>query len=147
MGEVSNKQSPFWIQIHGFLLANLTLKNAITIGKGMGSLLQVDDCSGASKTFTSYLRILVNINVLEPLKPGFMFNREDGEHIWVSFRYERLDIYCTKCGRIGHNSQHCLAPPEEIIPGKYYISLKVNIFSNLLPLQVSQPPSTLSRPS
>jgi hypothetical protein len=68
----------------------------------MGSLLQVDDYSGASNTFRSYLRILVNINVLEPLKPRFMINRMDGEPIWISFRYERLDIYCSKCGRIGH---------------------------------------------
>jgi hypothetical protein len=104
MGKVSNKHSHFWIQTHGFLLANLTLKNAIAIGKGLGSLLHVKDCSGASKTFRSYLRILVNINVLEPLKPSFMLNRVDGESIWISFRYERLDIYCTKCGRIGHKN-------------------------------------------
>jgi hypothetical protein len=53
MGEVLNNLSPFWIQIHGFPLANLTMKNAIAIGKGMGSLIQVEDCSGASKTFKS----------------------------------------------------------------------------------------------
>jgi hypothetical protein len=147
MGEVSNKHSPFWIQIHGFLLANLTLKNAISIGKALGPLLQVEDCSGATKTFRSYLRVLVNINVQEPLIPGFMFNREDGEPIWVSFRYERLDIYCNKCGRIGHNNQHCLAPPQEIIPGKYSTSLKVNIFSNQPSPPMPQPPSTMSQPS
>jgi hypothetical protein len=63
MGEVSNNLSPFWIQIHGFPLDNLTLKNVVAIGKGMGSLVQVEDCSGVSKTFKSYLKILVKINV------------------------------------------------------------------------------------
>jgi hypothetical protein len=68
MGDVPLKLSPFWIQIHGFPLANFTLKNAAAIGKGMGSLIQVDDCSGEHKTFRSYLRILVKLNVHNPLK-------------------------------------------------------------------------------
>jgi hypothetical protein len=51
MGELSNKMSPFWIQVHGFSLANLTFKNAIAIGKGLGSLIQVEEISGAEKTF------------------------------------------------------------------------------------------------
>jgi hypothetical protein len=96
--------SPFWIQIHGFPLANLTMKNAIAIGKGLGSLIQMEDCSGASKTFRSYLRVLVKINVFEPLKPSFLFSRVEGDPIWISFKYERLDIYCTICGRIGHKN-------------------------------------------
>ena len=106
----------------------------------MGSLIQVEDCSGASKTFKSYLRILVKINVLEPLKSGFMFYCVEGDPIWNScvpiwnsFKYERLDIYCTTCGRIGHKNQNYLAPTTETFPIKYSISLKVNIFSNMLP--------------
>lgn len=133
MGELSTNMSPFWIQIHGLPLANLSLKNAIAIGKGMGQLIKVEDISGANKTFRSYLRILVEINVYEPLKPGFSFRRDEGQPIWISFKYERLDIYCTSCGRIGHKNQSCHAPPEETFPEKYSISLKVNIFSNLLP--------------
>ena len=117
MGEVSNNQSPFWIQIHGFPLACLTLKNALAVGKGMGSLIQVEDCSGASKTFKSYLIILVNINVLEPLKLGFMLSRVEGDPIWISFRYGRLDLYCTTCGRIGYKNQNCLIPLQKLSLG------------------------------
>jgi hypothetical protein len=69
----------------------------------MGNLMKVEDSNGAQQTFRSYLRILVQIDVSEPLKPGFYFSREEGEPIWISFRYERLDIYCSSCGRIGHN--------------------------------------------
>jgi hypothetical protein len=76
----------------------------------MGSLIQVDDCSGEHKTFRSYLRILVKLNVHDPLKLGFLFCRDDGEQFQITFKYERLDIYCTYCGRIGHKNQSCLAP-------------------------------------
>jgi hypothetical protein len=137
MGELSYNMSPFWIQIHGFPLANLTLKNVVAIGKGLGALIQVEECSGAQKTFKSFLRILVKINVLEPLKPGFYLSREEGEPLWISFKYERLDIYCTFCGRIGHKFKTVM-PHVEVIRGKYSISLKVNIFSNL----PSQPSGT-----
>ena len=75
MGDVSLNLSPFWIQIHGFPLANITLKNVVAIGKGMGSLIQVEDYSGAIKTFRSFLRILVKINVHDLLKPGFLLCR------------------------------------------------------------------------
>jgi hypothetical protein len=51
MGEVLLNMSPFWVQIHGFPLANLTLKNVVAISKGMGSLIQVEDCSGKSSYF------------------------------------------------------------------------------------------------
>jgi hypothetical protein len=133
LGELSFKLSPFWVQVHGFPLANITIRNAAAIGKALGPLLQVEDCSGAQTTFRSYLRIKVKINVYEPLKPGFYLNCGEGEPLWISLKYERLDIYCTTCGRIGHKEQHCDAPSAEITPGKYTISLKVTIFSNLSP--------------
>jgi hypothetical protein len=104
VGELTYNMSPFWIQIHGFPLANLTLKNVVVIGKGLRTLMQVEDCSGAQKTYRSFLRILVKIDVLEPLKLGFYLSREKGEPLWISFKYERLDIYSSSCGRIGHNN-------------------------------------------
>jgi hypothetical protein len=122
---------PFWIQIHGLPLQNMTLKNAIAIGKGLGQFLKVEDNSGETVAFRSYLKVLVSIDVNKPLNPGFYFNRGDGTQCWVSLKYERLDVYCTDCGRIGHHQSSCLARPVEKFPNRYLTSLKVNIFSNL----------------
>jgi hypothetical protein len=133
MGELSSNTSPFWIQVHGLPLANMTLKNAIAIGRGLGLLIKVDDIDGGKKTFRSYLRILVEINVFDPLKLGFSLRRDQGEPSWISFKYERLDFYCTSCGRIGHKKPTCRVPLNECCPESYSISLKVNIFSNLPP--------------
>jgi hypothetical protein len=49
----------------------MSLKNAIAIGKGLGSLLEVDESSGVLKTFRSYLKILVEIDITKPLKAAF----------------------------------------------------------------------------
>jgi hypothetical protein len=90
LGELSLKKVPFWIQIHGLPLYNMSSKNAIAIGKGLGNLLEVEDASGAYSTFRSYLRISVEINSLKPLKHGFPLARPDGSSSWVSLRYSEV---------------------------------------------------------
>jgi hypothetical protein len=75
----------------------------------------------------------VELDVTKPLKPGFPFRREGGEPLQVLLKYERLDIYCISCGIIGHKFDHCMAAPEGKFPNRYIVSLKVNIFSNILP--------------
>jgi hypothetical protein len=57
--------------------------------------------------------------------------------------YERLDVYCTNCGRIGHHQTSCLARQMDKHPKRYLISLKVNVFSNL-PVSMSDTNTTVS---
>jgi hypothetical protein len=102
----------FWIQVHGLPLQNMTIKNSIAIVKGLGQLVKVDDNNGAVATFRSYLRLLVSIDVSKPLNHGFCFTKSDGASYWISLKYERLDIYCTDCGRIGHKQPSYLTRPE-----------------------------------
>jgi hypothetical protein len=152
LGEIATKKFPFWIQIHGLPLENMTTRNAIAIGKGLGDFLKVDDAAGQPiPKFRSYLRVLAGIDVHAPLKPGFQFRRDNGDQVWISLKYERLDIYCTSCGCIGHKKDNCRAPQAACTPGKYAISLLVNIFSNLPPSDAgakrSFKSSSLSQPS
>jgi hypothetical protein len=111
----------------------MTTKIAISIGKGLGNLMKVDELSGAKATFKSFLRLLVEIKVYNPLKLDFSFYRDGNDPFRIFLKYERLDIYYSSYGRIGHNSINCMAALEETTPERYVVSLKVNIFSNLLP--------------
>jgi hypothetical protein len=107
----------------------------------------VEDNSGVEVTFRSYLRILVSIDVSKPLNPGFDLSKENGSSSWVSLKYERLDIFCTDCGLIGHFQAACLAPKEARTPSRYFISLKVNVFSNLVPASsVQNQPASFASP-
>jgi hypothetical protein len=109
----------------------MTLKNSIAIGKGVGQLVKVEENRGSAAIFRSFLRLLVSLDVSKSLNPGFSFARFDGSLSWVSLKYERLDIYCSDCGMIGHKQPFCLAKSEDRFPSRYSISLKVNVFSNL----------------
>jgi hypothetical protein len=51
LGELSLKEVPFCIQVHGLPLQNMNNKNATTIGKGLGKLVNIEDNSGAESTF------------------------------------------------------------------------------------------------
>jgi hypothetical protein len=133
LGDLLFNKAPFRIQVHGLPLINMTTKIAISIGKGLGNLIKVDVLSGVKTTFKSFLRLLVEIEMDNPLKLGFSFCRDGGDPLWIFLKCERLDIYCSSCGRIGHKSITCMAAPEERTPDRYAISLKVNIYSNLLP--------------
>jgi hypothetical protein len=133
LGELPINKALFWIQVHGLPLMNMTTIIAISIGKALGNFIKVDEGLGAASTFRSYLRLLVELDVTKPLKPGFPFCRDGGAPLQVLLKYERLDIYCVSCGKIGHKSDHCMAAPEEKFPDRYIVSLKVNIFSNILP--------------
>jgi hypothetical protein len=91
---------PFWIQIHGLPLQNMTIKNAIAIGKGLGQFLKVEDNSGETVAFRSYLKVLVSIDVLKPLNSGFNFNRGDGTQCWVNLKYEDWMSTALTVGRL-----------------------------------------------
>lgn len=64
------------------------IRNAISIGKGLGTILDVENSTAMGVTFQSYLGILVEIDVRHPSKLGFLFCCEDGDSIWISLKYE-----------------------------------------------------------
>jgi hypothetical protein len=124
----------------------MTTKIAISIGKGLGNLIQVEDTCRDRKTSRSFLRLLVELDVCIPLKPSFTFRKEGGESLSILLKYERLDIYCYSCGRIGYKFIHCNDAPEEKVPEKYAGSLHVNIFSNILPTSSSRTSANFPNP-
>lgn len=53
-----------------------------------------------------YMRIRVAINLYQPLDKGHALLLT-GKSCWVSFRYEKLPVFCFKCGRILHEPTGC----------------------------------------
>nr|POE83616.1 hypothetical protein CFP56_06705 [Quercus suber] len=56
----------------------------------------------------------------KPLRRGGYVKNDEGERIWVDFRYERLPIFYYKCGLLGHDEKHCQASSLEQSLGRQY---------------------------
>ena len=82
--ELSLNTTPFWIQVHGLPLINMSTKTAISIGKGLGNLIQVEDSSGDKKPFRSFLRLLVELDVCILSNLVLLFE-EKVENLWIFF--------------------------------------------------------------
>ncbi|KAK4257077.1 hypothetical protein QN277_006712 [Acacia crassicarpa] len=55
----------------------------------------------------SFIRVRSLLSLKAPLLSGFWVPREGMKPIWASIRYERLQVFCYRCGRIGHDDRSC----------------------------------------
>ncbi|XP_027127113.1 uncharacterized protein [Coffea arabica] len=60
-----------------------------------------------------FLRIRVILDITKPLLCGFWVRRRGLSDIWVEFKYEKLGIFCYKCGRIGNHYRSCQFPAKK----------------------------------
>ncbi|KAB2606847.1 hypothetical protein D8674_006564 [Pyrus ussuriensis x Pyrus communis] len=60
-----------------------------------------------------FLRVRIVVDTEKPLFKGCWIRRDTNRDTWVEFRYERLQDFCYRCGRIGHNNTECTVEVTE----------------------------------
>ena len=83
---------------------NATVGNYIANEIGVPLLV---DASKSGLAWGPFLRIRVDIDITKPLVRGKMIQIEGMEKGWFHFKYERLPIYCYRCGILGHQKREC----------------------------------------
>ena len=107
--------APFWVQIWGLPFENMSEEIGKNIGSKIGSdkrALQADQAK--------FLRVRMELQIDKPLRRGGYIKNDEGERIWVDFRYERLPTFCFRCGILGHDEKHCQANSLELCSDKQY---------------------------
>ena len=56
-----------------------------------------------------FMRVHVALPISKPIRRGGYIVGSDGGKSWISFKYERLPIFCHYCGILGHDLKHCVA--------------------------------------
>ncbi|KAF5205066.1 zinc knuckle (CCHC-type) family protein [Thalictrum thalictroides] len=97
---------PMWIQVFGLPLERFGTANLWKVGSIFGRVLAVDPVGGADDK-VPYGRVQVMYNVQEPVKKDGEVTLSEGKKSLVSFRYERLPLFCYFCGLIGHDYGVC----------------------------------------
>ncbi|KAK4254228.1 hypothetical protein QN277_009635 [Acacia crassicarpa] len=118
--EFDFSRCPVWIQLHNVPMEAMCLENAITIGGYVGEVVLAEDPVYNGRLLRSFLRVRVVLDLRKPLSSGFWLPRPDGQQVWISIRFEKLQNFCYNCGKIGHENKSCgsvklmsLAHPSE----------------------------------
>ncbi|XP_059458343.1 uncharacterized protein LOC132187940 [Corylus avellana] len=99
------QHSPFWVQVHDMPLFCMTKGVGKKIGESLGALEDVD-VAGEGAGWGRCLQVRVSIDLTKPLERGRVLELS-GKSSWVSFKYEKLPIFCFNCGRIVHGDKGC----------------------------------------
>ncbi|KAB2625745.1 hypothetical protein D8674_017405 [Pyrus ussuriensis x Pyrus communis] len=94
---------PFWVQIRGIPLGLASIENVQRVTKEAGKFIAMEDPGHAR----GFVRIRILVDTEKPLFKGCWIRRDSNKETWVEFRYERLQDFCYKCGRIGHINTEC----------------------------------------
>lgn len=120
--EVDLSVVEFWVQIHGLPLELVDADNARLIGCKLGEVLELDPV----EEHASFIRIKIRFHVSTPLEPGFYFPRDNGDDLWIGFKYERLSSFCIHCGLMDHTIGTCYQNPAH--PQNYALTDKMRGF-------------------
>ncbi|KAI7982273.1 hypothetical protein LOK49_LG15G01605 [Camellia lanceoleosa] len=107
--EIDFKWSSFWIQVHGLPVAKLTRQNGEIIGRRIGNLVGVEALHDGLLLVWSFLRLMVEVDVSEPLPRGFILQHHGSKdkESWISYKYEKLSNFCYDYGSLGHDKSSC----------------------------------------
>lgn len=87
-------------------------ENAEKIGNYIGRHIKNEETTQLIR-LGKFIRISVNVNITQRLKIGCFITRENGDKLWIAFKYETLADFCYECGKADLIAQACLAPIQK----------------------------------
>lgn len=105
VAEIDFSKVQIWVQVYGLNLDMFNRPNANSIGESIGRCIKVEEEHVMQQR--TFLRIQVEVDMVEPLLPRFKWVDSRGQEKWASVKYERLTDLCYGCGRNGHTIKSC----------------------------------------
>ncbi|KAK9985251.1 hypothetical protein SO802_030202 [Lithocarpus litseifolius] len=105
-GNVRFDSVALWVQIWGTPFDLVSPRIAETVGSRLGSVVEIEK-KQKFEGHSYFMRVKVDIPIVKPIRRGAFLAGSDGKNHWVTFKYERLPLFCHFCGLLGHDLRHC----------------------------------------
>lgn len=80
---------------------------------------------------TIFFRIKIHFHATMPLQPRFPYYRDDGDLVWIGFKYESLFSFYVHCGIINHTIRACFQNPPH--PQQHALTDKLQGYPSIAP--------------
>ena len=88
-----------WIQIWGAPFDMVSPKVATEVESRLGVVEEVEK-RRRQDTQSLFMRVKVALPISKPIRRGGFLAGSDGQRTWVTFKYERLPLFCHWCGTL-----------------------------------------------
>lgn len=105
--EVNFSKCAFWVQVHHLPPNRMNMDNAVKIGNHLGTFYKTDSTI-LTNQIRGFICVREFIDTSKPRKSGFFISRENGQKLWIAYKYERLADFYYKCGKLDHTERACL---------------------------------------
>lgn len=93
-------QIPFWIDVQGIPVHLWSQETLSSVAKGVGHFERAE-------ITTTFARIRVMVNGLQPLIKQTFVDFADGEEALADLVYDKLEKHCKKCNMLDHEDKDC----------------------------------------
>ncbi|XP_060210967.1 uncharacterized protein LOC132637984 [Lycium barbarum] len=101
---------PLWVTFPKLPMSCWDIENLSRIASAIGVPVYADECT-TKQTRISYARMLIEVNVTQPLPEKIMVMDPVGKQFLQEIDYDWRPKYCEICQQVGHK---CTAPPKQI---------------------------------
>lgn len=105
-----------WIQIYHLPIELWSGEILEQVASQFGRVLKVDDFT-IDRSRDKFARICVELDLEQPLQPR-TWVKYGGFSSFVLVLYEKIPVFCYRCGKIGHGKAHCSSAGSRLRPGK-----------------------------
>ena len=105
VGNIQMESASLWVQIWDAPFNMISSQVAREVGSRLGMVKEVDQ-RNRKDDINMFMRVHVALPITKPLRRGGFIAGSNGEKMWVSFKYERLPMFCHFCGILGHDLKH-----------------------------------------
>ncbi|KAF4368490.1 hypothetical protein F8388_018614 [Cannabis sativa] len=98
-----------WVKAMGVPLPYMAEACIHQMAGRMGKLIQANKVRRNGVILNDFLRFQVRLKLAVPLLVGVSLPDYGDKKVWSYFKYEKLPIFCFKCGVIGHVDVDCSA--------------------------------------